>query len=49
MKTAIDIETHAPSITRAPEIGGWKLTSSVTLPHSRERIFEFFSDAFNLQ
>lgn len=49
METAIDIETHAPSITRVPEIGGWKLTSSVTLPHSRERIFEFFSDAFNLQ
>ena len=49
MDSTIDIQTHAPTITRAPEIGGWKLTSTVTLPHSRDRIFEFFSNAHNLQ
>ena len=49
MSTVTDLQTHAPAITPAPESGGWNLSSTVTLPCPREKIFEFFSDAFQLE
>ena len=42
---------RAPSIeiTRSPAGPGFRLTASQFLPQPRDRIFEFFSDAFELE
>ncbi len=42
-------ESHPIRIGRAPAGEGFRLESIQFLPQPRERIFEFFSDAFQLQ
>ena len=36
-------------IDRAPTVRGYRLEASQWLPHPRERVFEYFADAFQLE
>jgi ligand-binding SRPBCC domain-containing protein len=48
---ARDVNMTAPriEITRAPDGAGFKLESSQFLPQPRDRVFDFFADAFQLE
>ncbi len=47
-ETSCDIQTHDQGITMERDGTDWVLRCELWLPHEREKVFPFFSDAYNL-